>query len=182
MKKTLLVLLMAMPLFLAPWACRRPVNIGPIPTPTPTLTPITTPLCGFTPIELGERSVYAGPNVIRSYSDWRTFCSYPVGLLLTTPTVTPTIPAPPVDFSKQMIIVYMDVGCPPPVYTVNDVCEGPTQITVYGTRVEPCVFCNVASFTGSAHGLVVPQSNLPVVSQDTVIPCSWLLVTPTPTP
>src|ERR1035438_7885519 len=90
-------------LCLAPWACKPIFPIGPpvflaTPTPTPNLTPI----CGFALYNLGTIALNAGPNVIRNQADWQVFESYPGGLINPTPTLTPVIPPPPVNFAHQI--------------------------------------------------------------------------------
>jgi hypothetical protein len=168
-----------------PLACKRPWPVMPNPGPAPTITPTInmTPVCGFTQISLGTHSLKAGPSVIRSLADWQTFCSYGMGTLTLTPVPTPTsFPAPPVDFSTQMMIVYVTTICPTFTYAFTSVCEGPTQITVTGNYVDACLFCNVGASWGTFTALVVPQSSLPVVNDFTSIPCYWYAATPTPTP
>ncbi|HEV2355503.1 MAG TPA: hypothetical protein VGR89_14740 [Puia sp.] len=181
MKKTGAVLVF-LTLSLAPWACQQPITLGPqTPFQTPTPTAITTPVCGFTLISLGNRALNAGPSVIRSLADWQTFCSYPTGTIPLTPNPTPVIPAPPVDFSSQMLIVYVTPVCPWTTLQVTNVCEGPFQITVSANNVHACFNCNMGATWGSFSGIVVPQSGLPVTWVLTQVPCQ-MGVTPTATP
>lgn len=159
-------------------------NPGPAPTITPTIN--LTPVCGFTQISLGMHALNAGPSVIRSLADWNTFCSYGSGTLTLTPVPTPTsYPAPPVDFSSQMLILFERAMCDFSTYDFISVCEGPTQITVTGNIIDACFTCNAGSSWANYTALVVPQSSLPVVDNFTNIPCSpsyWYTATPTPTP
>jgi len=169
-------------LILAPWACRRPFPVGPtfpgtVSTPTPTT--ITTPVCGFTTYNLGTIALNASPTVIRSSADWQAFNSYPTGLIFPTPVMTPVIPAPPVDFATQMLIVMISPVCPTSSLVVTNVCEGPSQITVSATNTQACFICNLGTSWGYASALAVPQSNLPIVWNITQLPCHWP-ATPTP--
>jgi hypothetical protein len=187
MKKYLLKSCLLVVLALAPWACNRPFPISnpispfPIMTPTPSPAVITTPVCGFTTYNLGTISLQAGPTVIRSLADWQTFNSYPTGIIYPTPGTTPVIPPPPVNFTTQMLIVLITPVCATSSLVVNNICEGPNQITISATNTQGCVFCNVAATWGYASALAVPQCGLPIVWNTTQLPCLWP-PTPTATP
>ncbi|HJT24470.1 MAG TPA: hypothetical protein VJ873_07820 [bacterium] len=183
MKKFGVLFLFAI-LALAPWACQQPIILSPtVPSLTPTPTVNLTPVCGFTTISLGEKTGLGAPSVIRTLSDWNTFFSLPGPILyLATPTVTPVVPTPPVDFSTQMLIVYSNaIICPNSILQVNDVCEGPSQIIVSANNVWVCPVCFAASPYRNFSALAVPQSNLPIVWNVTQVPCQ-LIYPPTPTP
>jgi hypothetical protein len=171
-------------LCLAPLACIQHFPVGPAPNlpPTSTPTPNLTPVCGFTTYSLGTIALDASPNVIRSVTDWQTFNSYPTGMLSLTPTVTPVIPAPPVNFATQMLIVMIVPVCASSNLTVTNVCEGPNQITISANNVQACAICNVGASWGFAAGIAVPQSSLPIVWNINQIPCVMGVDTPTPTP
>jgi hypothetical protein len=192
MKKALIFTLFLISFVITPWACTKnypllpPSNPGSNATPTGTPTLNTTPVCGYTLYSLGTVSIQAGPSLIRSQADWLTFWSNGTGQIAfyipPAPSPTPMPPpAPPVDFSKQMLIMMIAPVCPSSSLQITNVCEGPTQVTVFANNVAACVMCNMSASWGYAAAIAVPQSNLPVVWNTTNIGCTPTYFTPTPT-
>ncbi len=172
MKRHLLIALFLLSLF-ATWACRPilPVPPSSVPTPTPTIvpgcgvsillapnslqfsilsSPVTVATPAMTPIGAPVTSV-GWPGVIRNFSDWQT--AY--GSV-----------APPVDFNQKMLLpmTFYD-GCGGGNW-VESVCWDDTQITVEAASWIPRPggpVCN-ATLLPSACLIVVPQTNLPIVS------------------
>jgi len=194
--KNYISILCLLVLSLAPWACKPypilPIGPFPVPTfpstPTPTATPIVltptptpnlTPVCGYSVVPLGPVFGGANPLVIRNLTDWQNFKGYTTSSSF-TPVPTPAgVPTPPVDFSKQMMIVTLQTTCPTYYQFITSICEGPTQITVSANNDQLCAICNVASYYSLATGYVIPQSSLPVTWAITNYPCT-MMYPPTP--
>jgi hypothetical protein len=177
-------------LALAPWACDKYYPAGPLPSPTPTpsagvtLTPTNTPSCGLTvvtlplyiafpPIPQPTQVVIATVVPTVTPGVW----AYPTP---TPDTVTTHVPfdgyviqnltqwqtyfgtaAPPVNFSTQMILVYVaSLGCPGG-QTITNACVTSTEIDLSVTII-PAVPCNWVGTTLGA--IALPQSSLPIYS------------------
>ncbi len=178
--KSLLAVLSLILMALVPMACttgRGTPLTPPVLTPTPTATTV----CGFTPVTLPSRVVSVSvPNttLIHNLTEWNAYYSASFGLIGTPAPV----PAPPVDFSTQMLLMGWTSVCPGQMINLVSVCEGPTQITADFTTQVPCVLCSVATTFGIPWAVAIPQSSLPLVVNYTAIaPCTFAL-TPTPTP
>ena len=162
--------LFLIPLCLAPWACTNKFPFSPVPSfpviPTPTSTPAMTPtpdltpVCCFTSVTVpfpalstlsgAPKPLYLGASVlvVRSLADWQTYCG----------TTTP--PAPPVDFSAQMMLVAAGGWICGQAPSFVSVCEGPTQVAV-SIRGPAMPDCFVV-YNGTV-AVAVDQSALPVV-------------------
>lgn len=119
-------------------------------------------------------------TVLRSLADWQAYYE--------TWDSPSNVPAPPVDFTSQMLIVYgVNTSCDMTVYSVSSVCEGPDQVTISVTVTDSitCYECYAISHTYLPLAVAVPQSNLPVVMDTTFVwPCGppgSATATPTPT-
>lgn len=150
-----------------PVACVR----GPITplAPTPTPTPNTTPVCGFTPVPyptpLSPGIVPPGNSVIQNAAQW-------------TAVNSSTVPLPAVNFNLQMILevsLTEEWSCSCDSYppTITSVCFYSDHIEVdYANPSLFCptpipgtvyVTCNSAWLRPVQVLAAVPQSNLPVV-------------------
>ena len=107
----------------------------------------------------------AGVHVIQNTIQWNDFNQSGGFFFFATPTPMPT-PLPPVDFSSQMIITAGDPQhCDLTSSTITNVCEGPTNVTIYVTSSTciSCFSCGLASsYTNINSAEAVSQSNLPV--------------------
>ena len=175
--KVLLVLLVLGTM--GPWACQGgSVSMSPLPLPagpslpqaTPTPTVNLNPVCGSTPVAMPS-GIYSlldsGVQVIHDSPEWNQYASSPLAVVIyPTPQPTPTPIPTPVDFTQQMLVV---AAIPQPCYnttlTITDVCEGPSQVTVYvdSSSCASCPMCNMASrWAMITSAVAVPQSSLPV--------------------
>jgi hypothetical protein len=188
MKKISLLLVMAMTFLTAGfWGCGRTPLPTPPPAPTATPTATTAPICSSTIIILpigasGVAGVVGLSNyaVIRNLTEWQALYSRPFG---TSPATPIPIPTPPVNFATQMLVFVANASlCPLSTWSITDVCESSTQVTVSLNDNQPCVFCSATDGIDNLSAVAVPQSNLPVVWNITTIPCSFGSPTPTATP
>ncbi len=191
---------------LAPWACNRHVAVPTVPqptaTPTATSTPTVnlTPVCGMGLVSLPPLTFYiyaSVPNPLRTLADWQTFCE--------AGGYGPSnIPAPPVDFSTQMIFFTGTPVCAPYISSICNVCEGPTQTVVtvnqrtlwyqcyvytpYYASLSACsapqydqpVSWNVTNGFGCQNGVWIQST--PIWTQVVIPPAPIPTVTPTATP
>lgn len=142
-------------------------SFATITVPLPTITPISYPTPVGTIIPYGPVSgpvppitatpgtfLYSPPGyVVRSIADWQAL--YGSG----------SLPPASVDFSSQMILLYVTENCPCQVLGFTNVCETSTEVDV---TVANYTICNLACPPLSQVGyrdvaVVVPISNLPVV-------------------
>ncbi len=154
------------------------IVIGTSPTPTSTFTPVPT----ITPVVDMEHP--HSFTVIRSPADWSDYCVSATG--------STTVPTPPVDFTRQMIIAdYLCMGyCNPTRLALTSLCWQPGLIVVnemvsFGCPIECAAPPPWLEFQCNPDGFAyaVPQSNLPVqfvVNEQNTCPGYPTLV-PTPT-
>ena len=191
MKKIAIFLFLFVFLGLVSWACRRPLPVFPnppgafTPTPTSTIQPVSTVVCGFTPVPnnyiIMTVTFTPGPSypptAIPTYGPVVTYPNPPV--FFTNGNVFHTLAqfqavfgnwVPPVNFNNQMVLeATLPAGC----FTtdiITSVCEGPTQITVNLTQIHPDP--NGPQCNAQGEGMIpiaVNQSNLPVVWQITEV-------------
>jgi len=172
---------------LAPWACNRQYPLAPAPafTPTFTLTPTSTftalPTKTSTPTSTPTATatsvcqpVHTTPVIVGPVNQemggttalYQSLAQWQVGGL----------PAPPVDFSTQMVILIVPPSCNNPVSSVavTGICEDSNQITISGIKSPYCgSVCSyyMSGQTTMAYGIALPQSNLPVVWNITNVAC-----------
>lgn len=146
----------------------------PFPSPVPTVNPNS--ICGFsqvttalgnTPTNLANLQVpiYYGSTLngpvttwtaIRSLADWQNWCG----------NLNP-VPAPPVNFSQQMIVI-IPAFPPCPMTTLNNICEGTTEISFNFTTYLPpgpvgCLGQIPTTVFRYSDTVAIPQSGLPFV-------------------
>ena len=179
MNNYLLKALFILPL-LAAWACRPIVPVLPVrPTPTPiaTVAPTLVPGCGVSIINAPN---YIGPIIVSGSTPvpFPTPVMTPVGAPVTNvgwPGMIQNLTqwqaaygsaAPPVDFSIQMLLpITIYYGCTGG-NSIQSVCWNDTQVTILAMDWSPAPgspVCNYAT-TPSACLIVVPQTNLPIVT------------------
>ncbi|HVZ79188.1 MAG TPA: hypothetical protein VHE12_00145 [bacterium] len=138
-----------------------PSPIAPIPTIDPNavcgFTVVTVPT-NTTPTNLSALEVpivnvsnlpTANCLVIRSFADWQNWCG----------TATP--PAPPVDFSQQMLVeTFLSSGCLGHS-TLDNVCVGPSQVILYKT-FHPAAQSFCWAQAQIPIWVAIPQNNLPI--------------------
>jgi len=142
------------------WGINYPVITLPI-TPTGTVTPTATP----TPVTGVMPNNTTGNFVIRNQSDWD---AYVAG------SDQPTLVEPlPFDPNTQMLLVIGSANAACSISSeFQQVCYGPSQVTVSGTTTAGCCGNPPAyplNRTGSLC-IVVPKSALPVVWNITYVP------------
>jgi hypothetical protein len=173
-----LALLFFIFLGLAPWACRRPLPVGPnpigTPTPTPTALATSTPVCvGYSPSSSPTTIVSGGITLI-------THPLFQVSTIVPAPGNTFVIhnltewqalfgsanPPAGIDFNTQMIVggVFSRTcgTCPIGGDSLASVCEDSTQVTAVIIRPTLSAVCYIVE-PSVTQMLVVPQSNLPFV-------------------
>jgi hypothetical protein len=174
MKRFLSLIVILLPVLLAPLACgKHPIYPITIPTPTytptftstPVLTATATSSCGFTSIAyptIPDPMIYrttSGNYVIQNAAQWAA--------------ENPTVTAPSIDFSKQMLLEIsqletIDCGCTAVLASIISVCYYSDHIEVdysnSGSNCPPTPFtCNSLLILPVRVLAAVPQSGLPVV-------------------
>jgi hypothetical protein len=139
------------------------------------MTPVQVISPAVTPVSLGSgMTMISVPPVLRNLSDWQAFYGAWVG--------STSIPAPTVDFSTQMVIIYgANSICSGTSYTVNSACPTNGQIVVSITATTSCITCQAINDVWTPLAVVVPQSNLPVILESDNIYLCGLNAFPTPT-
>ena len=175
MKKGIFFLVVIAGLAVLSGACQPtltlPVMLTPTATPSPIPTVNLTPVCGAIPATISG-GMYglanSGVHVLHNPTEWNNFSSngYLTLTFAGTPTPSPGVPTPPVDFNTQMVVVAaVPEPCDNTTLTITDVCVGPTEVTVDVTASTciTCPMCNMASmYCMVTSAVAAPQSSLPV--------------------
>ncbi len=194
-------------LFLGPLACEKrfytPTSPSGPATPTPTLTSLPSSTPTFSPTSTS--TTLAPTATATSICQPVPTTNVTVGLVNQEMAGNTTLfqslaqwqsagglPASPVDFSTQMIILIVPSSCNNPVSSVSvtGVCENSDEIIISGYKSPYCgPVCSyyMPNEPTMAYGIALPQSNLPVVwnitnlacDQITPLPLTYLTVTPT---
>jgi hypothetical protein len=168
MKRLLMLIVIFMPVLLAPIACSKLPSSPITGTPVPTATPVAavTPSCGFTPVPFptvpfpGYVTPANANSVIQNAAQWSA--------------ANPGVPVPAVNFSSQMILEVSQINssncnCAPIPPVISSVCFYSDHIEVdyvnesLACTPSPTVTCAIAVIVAQNVLVAVPQSGLPVV-------------------